>query len=231
MSAAWFRWFAVLVALSGCTGAQVPTATPAAHGPKVVSFEGGGVSVAELQAHVAQLPATERARLDPASLRAAADDLGVQALLAAEARRRGLDRDPEVVAMGSKVMQRRLLQLVVEDPALNEVTDADIAQRLAELADGGPSADGISRPSSFDRRPDQPLGETPKSSDELRRQLRQALVDERRRARYDALIRKLDAEIQFDEAALAAYRPPADVQPDPREPHAQIPLQPARRDR
>jgi len=189
-------------------------------GPWLVRFAGGGVRMGELRKIVDALPPGDRALIDRAQLHRMADDLGVEALLLQEAQRRGLAADPEVVATGRKVAERRLVQDVAEAPALSDVPDEAVQAKLAEMVDAGAffsaGEDDVRRKEHFDNRPDQPAGDVPRSMAQAATEVKQAIVDARRRAAYAALLKQViaRANLHIDDAALDRYvAPPSGLLP------------------
>ena len=85
------------------SGAQ----TPAAKGTPVVTFEGGAITLEQLQGYIAQMNPASRTRLETVEQRREyAEGLARFELFVAEARRRGLENDPEV----QEAMKRALVQ-------------------------------------------------------------------------------------------------------------------------
>jgi len=85
------------------SGAQ----TPGAKGTPVVTFEGGAITLEQLQGYIAQMNPAARTRLETAEQRREyAEGLARFELFVVEARRRGLENDPEV----QEAMKRALVQ-------------------------------------------------------------------------------------------------------------------------
>jgi len=91
---------------SPATGAQAP----AAKGTPVVSFEGGAITLEQLQGYIAQMNPAARTRLEtPAQRREYAEGLARFEIFVVEARRRGLENDPEVQEAMKRAMVQQLL--------------------------------------------------------------------------------------------------------------------------
>lgn len=127
-----------LVLLAGCgkegqdSGAKtgVPTASgpsAAVKGTPVVTFEGGAITLEQLQSYIAQMNPQARTRLEtPAQRREYAEGLARFELFAAEARRRGLENDPAV----QEAMKRALVQQLLSkefDEKTEPVTEKEIS--------------------------------------------------------------------------------------------------------
>jgi peptidyl-prolyl cis-trans isomerase C len=107
--------------LAGCEkGGQDPgskpaapasgTPAPAVKGTPVVTFEGGAITLEQLQGYLAQMNPSARARVQPLEQRRAyAEGLARFELFALEARRRGLENDPEVQEAMKRAMVQQLL--------------------------------------------------------------------------------------------------------------------------
>lgn len=110
-----------LVALIGCR--KEP---PAPVVEEAVARVGdGAITLDDVKAKLSEQPAFVRARYDsPEKKREFVDSLVRFELLAQEARRRGLDQDPEVQAMLEKVLVQRLVQTVAEEAGAS-VEDAE----------------------------------------------------------------------------------------------------------
>jgi peptidyl-prolyl cis-trans isomerase C len=91
---------------------------------------------ADAQAEVDRMPPAARARYaSPEERRAFFDRMVKNEILAAEARRLGYDRDPEVVLATKKAMVQKLLkERIRAEPAPSEVTEAAIARYYQEHA-------------------------------------------------------------------------------------------------
>jgi peptidyl-prolyl cis-trans isomerase C len=123
--------------LSGCdkkedAGSRPATSTaqPGASrktGTPVVTWEGGSLTLEELQGYVAQMNPAARARIEsPEHRREYAEGLARFELFVSEARRRGLENDPEVQeAMRRTMVQRMLFKEFDEKP--QEITQEDLA--------------------------------------------------------------------------------------------------------
>jgi parvulin-like peptidyl-prolyl isomerase len=75
-----------------------------------VTFEGGAITLEQLQGYLAQMNPAARARVEPLDQRRAyAEGLARFELFALEARRRGLENDPEVQEAMKRAMVQRLL--------------------------------------------------------------------------------------------------------------------------
>ncbi|MDY7227081.1 peptidylprolyl isomerase [Hyalangium rubrum] len=116
--------------LSGCDkkeGSSSATSTAPKQGTPVVTWQGGSITLEELQGHVAQMNPAARARVEtPEKRREYAEGLGRFELFAAEARRRGLESDPEVQEAMKRAMVQRLLFKEFDEKAA-AVTNEDIA--------------------------------------------------------------------------------------------------------
>jgi peptidyl-prolyl cis-trans isomerase C len=79
-------------------------------GTPVVTFEGGAITLEQLQGYLAQMNPSARARVQPLDQRRAyAEGLARFELFALEARRRGLENDPEVQEAMKRAMVQQLL--------------------------------------------------------------------------------------------------------------------------
>ena len=82
----------------------------AVKGTPVVTFEGGAITLEQLQGYIAQMNPQARYRVStPAQRREYAEGLARFELFAAEARRRGLENDPEVQEAMKRTMVQQLL--------------------------------------------------------------------------------------------------------------------------
>lgn len=121
-----------LLLLSGCdkqdSGTKPTTPQPAAkQGTPVVTWEGGSITLEELQSHVGQMNPAARTRIESADKRREyAEGLGRFELFAQEARRRGLENDPEVQEAMKRAMVQRLLYKEFDEKA-PAITNEDIA--------------------------------------------------------------------------------------------------------
>jgi parvulin-like peptidyl-prolyl isomerase len=83
---------------------------PAVKGTPVVTFEGGAITLEQLQGYLAQMNPAARARVEPLDQRRAyAEGLARFELFVLEARRRGLENDPEVQEAMKRAMVQQLL--------------------------------------------------------------------------------------------------------------------------
>jgi peptidyl-prolyl cis-trans isomerase C len=82
----------------------------AAKGTPVVTFKGGAITLEQLQGYIAQMNPAARTRLEtPAQRREYAEGLARFELFVLEARRRGLENDPEVQEAMKRAMVQQLL--------------------------------------------------------------------------------------------------------------------------
>ena len=97
--------------------------------PSVARWTGGALTAAELQARVVALKAAAGLpALDDARKEAFAERAIDSALLAAEARDRGLEGDARVAGPIAELLARRLLEVELEDPSKRpKPTDAEVA--------------------------------------------------------------------------------------------------------
>lgn len=94
-------------ASSAASGAP---ASAAQGGTPVVTFEGGAITLEQLQSYIAQMNPQARSRLAaPEQRREYAEGLARFELFVAEARRRGLENDPEVQEAMKRAMVQQLL--------------------------------------------------------------------------------------------------------------------------
>ncbi len=99
---------------------------PEAAEPTIARWAGGRLTVSQLQARVVALKtASGLPALAPAQARAFADGVIQTSLLAAEARQRGLEKDPRVQGPIADLLARRLLEVDVE-AARRPATDAEV---------------------------------------------------------------------------------------------------------
>jgi parvulin-like peptidyl-prolyl isomerase len=104
-----------------------PGGTPAVKGTPVVSFEGGAVTLEQLQDYIAHMNPAARTRLQSLEQRREyAEGLARFELFVTEARRRGLENDPEVVEAMKRAMVQRLLYKELDEKA-PPVTPEDVA--------------------------------------------------------------------------------------------------------
>lgn len=130
--------------------------------PAVAIWSGGALTAAQLQARVSALKAAAGlSALEPARARAFADEAIRTAVLATEARSRGLAGDARVEGPVASLLAQRLLELELEDPARRPpLSDAEVSawydankeefQRPArahffELAGRAPRSDAAAR--------------------------------------------------------------------------------------
>lgn len=119
-----FRLFGVsalsLLLLAGCgkegqdsgskSAAPAASGSSAVKGTPVVTFEGGAITLEQLQGYIAQMNPQARSRVStPAQRREYAEGLARFELFVAEARRRGLENDPEVQEAMKRTMVQQLL--------------------------------------------------------------------------------------------------------------------------
>lgn len=108
----------------GRSGAKEP-APPASSGPVVARWAGGQLTAGALRERIlAQKNAAGLSALDPARARTFSDAALRSALLAAEARRRGLEHDPRVEGELAEALARRLLELELEGGAKHGAVSA-----------------------------------------------------------------------------------------------------------
>jgi parvulin-like peptidyl-prolyl isomerase len=108
-------------------GAASPQAPRQVKGTPVVSFQGGAITLEQLQTYISQMNPSARGRVQsPEQRREYAEGLARFELFAQEARRQGLDQDPEVLEAVKRAMVQRLLHKEFEDQAA-PVTPEDIA--------------------------------------------------------------------------------------------------------
>jgi hypothetical protein len=168
-------WIALLVAVAVAAGLgyfvghsqnpPVPTPTSAgkpAQGPAVVRWNGGQLTAAQLQARIVSLKqAAGLSSLDAERSKAFADQAIRSAILAAEARARGLDADPAAEGPLAELLARTLIERELEDPARREkLTDEEISAwyaahkdefmrteliRLADIVGTAPKSNGALR--------------------------------------------------------------------------------------
>ena len=101
--------------------------SPEAPEPTVARWSGGRLTVAQLQARVVGLkPTLGVAALDPARARTLADGVLQTALLATDARQRGVERDPRVEGPIAELLANRVIELDVE-AARRPATDAEVS--------------------------------------------------------------------------------------------------------
>jgi parvulin-like peptidyl-prolyl isomerase len=120
--------------LSGCDKEGAKPASPASgvqtpsgKGTPAVTFEGGAVTLEQLQSYIAQMNPPARTRLEtPEKRREYAEGLARFELFALEARRRGLESDPEVQEAMKRAMVQQLLFKEFDEKA-PPVTPEEIA--------------------------------------------------------------------------------------------------------
>ena len=96
-------------------------------GTKVATFGDDSVTAEEVKARLSEMSAYARARYQTvAEKKEYVDGLARFEMLAAEARRRGLANDPEVVEQAKKVMVQKLLQSELEERP-NPAPDSEVA--------------------------------------------------------------------------------------------------------
>ena len=127
----------LMVALSGVGGFWVgrrsgevavpPSVTfPEDTEPTIARWSGGRLTVSQLQARVVALKtASGVAVLDPAIARTLSHGVIQTALLATEARQRGLERDPRVEGPVAELLARRMMEVDLE-AARRPATDAEV---------------------------------------------------------------------------------------------------------
>jgi peptidyl-prolyl cis-trans isomerase C len=97
-------------------------------GPPVATFEGDSITAEELKTRFAEMSPYARARYQTLEQKKEyVDGIARFQMLAAEAQRRGLANDPEVVEAAKKVMVQRLLKLELEEKP-NPVPDDQVAE-------------------------------------------------------------------------------------------------------
>jgi parvulin-like peptidyl-prolyl isomerase len=118
--------------LSGCDKKEGPDTKPATtqkpkEGTPVVTWQGGSITLEELQRYVSQMNPPARTRVEsPVQRREYAEGIARFELFVEEARRRGLENDPEVQeAMRRAMVQRMLFKEFDEKPPV--VSNEDIA--------------------------------------------------------------------------------------------------------
>jgi parvulin-like peptidyl-prolyl isomerase len=111
--------------LTGC-GKEGPESKPAAtgatgaalKGTPLVTFDGGGVTIEQLQGYIAQMNPAARTRIEPLEQRREyAQGLARFELFVTEARRQGLENDPEVQEAMKRAMVQRLLAKEFDEKA------------------------------------------------------------------------------------------------------------------
>jgi len=122
--------------LAGCDKKEDPGSKPAAStgqpaskktGTPVVTWEGGTITLEELQGYVAQMAPAARGRLEaPEQRRDYAEGLARFELFVAEARRRGYENDPEVQEAFRRALVQRMISKEFDDTA-PEISKEDIA--------------------------------------------------------------------------------------------------------
>jgi peptidyl-prolyl cis-trans isomerase C len=123
----------LVLLLPGCDKKEAPgstTAQPGAAkkaGTPVVTWEGGSLTLEELQRYVGQMNPAARTRVEsPEQRREYAEGLARFELFVSEARRRGLENDPEVQEAMRRAMVQRLL-FKEFDEKQPEISSEDIA--------------------------------------------------------------------------------------------------------
>lgn len=108
--------------------ATSPLAATEAGGPVVARFRGGTVSRARLESEIAKLPEVVRASLKPSAARKAFAERIVQVeVLAHEAERRDLQKDPEFARRYREALGKFYVERVFEEPQRKAVpTDEEI---------------------------------------------------------------------------------------------------------
>jgi parvulin-like peptidyl-prolyl isomerase len=122
-----------MLLFSGC-GKEGPGAGEAAapqaaqvKGTPVVSFQGGAITLEQLQTYISQMNPAARTRVQSMEQRREyAEGLARFELFVQEARRQGLEKDPEVLEAARRAMVQRLLHKEFEQNA-PPVTPEDIA--------------------------------------------------------------------------------------------------------
>lgn len=90
--------------------AEAGTSSGMPKGTPVVTFDGGGVTIEQLEGYIAQMNPAARTRIQsPEQRREYAQGLARFELFATEARRRGLENDPEVQEAMKRAMVQQLL--------------------------------------------------------------------------------------------------------------------------
>lgn len=122
-----------LLLLAGCgkegpgSSAASPPKPAEVKGTPVVTFEGGAITAEQLQGYIAQMNPAARTRVQSLEdRRAYAEGLARFELFVLEARRRGLENDPEVVEAMKRAMVQRLLFKEFDEKAA-PVTPEEIA--------------------------------------------------------------------------------------------------------
>lgn len=110
------------------TARSSPPTRAVAEGPVVARWSGGALGAAQLQARVVERKTSAGlTSLEPSRAREFADAVIQDALLAAEARRRGLEDDARVQGPLADLLARRLVELEVESTPRAPATDAALA--------------------------------------------------------------------------------------------------------
>ncbi|ADO74747.1 PpiC-type peptidyl-prolyl cis-trans isomerase [Stigmatella aurantiaca DW4/3-1] len=117
--------------LAGCgkdsPGTAPPPQAAQGKGTPVVSFEGGAVTLEQLQTYISQMNPAARTRVQSVEQRREyAEGLARFELFVREAQRQGLEKDPEVLEAAKRAMVQRLLHKEFEEKAA-PVTPEDIA--------------------------------------------------------------------------------------------------------
>ena len=106
----------LLFLIAGCgkegqgPGSKPASGTPEVKGTPVVTFEGGAVTLEQLQGYLSQMNPAARTRVEPLEQRREyAEGIARFELFVLEARRRGLENDPEVQEAMKRAMVQRLL--------------------------------------------------------------------------------------------------------------------------
>ena len=116
--------------LSGCKQGAAPDYrhNRAGGGTPVATWNNDSVTVEELQQRFLEMSPFARARYQtPEQRKEYVEGLARFELLAAEAQKRGLQNDPEVLETAKKVMVQKLLQQEFEQKAGKKVEDAEVA--------------------------------------------------------------------------------------------------------
>jgi peptidyl-prolyl cis-trans isomerase C len=116
--------------LAGCDSKPAAPASgsqePAAQGTPVVTFEGGAITLEQLQSYISQMNPAARTRVEtPEQRREYAEGLARFELFVAEARRRGLENDPQVREAMKRAMVQQLLFKEFDEKA-PEITQAEL---------------------------------------------------------------------------------------------------------
>lgn len=125
--------------LVACTAP--PPVGPVAHritSPSAATWDGGSVSAAEVRAAVRQLSPSLREQFDTVGGRQQfIDALVAKRLMASEARRRGLDQQPELRAQVAELEERLLIQALLAqgERAQPSPTEAELRKYYAEHED------------------------------------------------------------------------------------------------